>query len=307
MIESSGPLEKGINNMHEASYLSLSAMAERTDHSRTEGLSFMSLVQAALEVSGSNPAMSLKQMTSKLSISTSRVQASASTLSHESVESAFIRYREFLQICYPFIDDTKLKSYFDEVKSAFPTDTLVMETPEKVFLVYVGVATGILLGPGYLLEQTFVSSLFNASKQLLAGVFERSNDVALVQCLTSLTIHSLHSNESGSAWHLLGLAVTRSIACGLHMAHGGREPDEDDEGHRAYWSLYILDTYLSDVLDRPYSLVDHKADVWVSIAMLYTVSAIANYMPSHGERVPLVHSKTSVSKILLATPKSIAP
>lgn len=248
------------NTMQEASYLSLSAMAERTDKHRSssEGLSFLSLLNAAITFNHMYP-------------KSSHFNSADATESFRSLDELFCKgdtaapfqaYTKFIRISYPYIAQAELEQAFQDVLDAHKGGTISQRTdecPEHPVLVYLGVATGILLSQEHTHHETIAKELFESSQKVLCRVFDRSNDLAMVMCLTAITIYSVLTDMGGSTWHILGLAMSRCIACGMHTAKVS-DPDSDDLGPRkharAFWSLYLLDTHVSSVLDRPFCLDD---------------------------------------------------
>ncbi|KAH7346922.1 hypothetical protein BKA66DRAFT_321220 [Pyrenochaeta sp. MPI-SDFR-AT-0127] len=248
------------NTMQEASYLSLAAMAERTDKHRTcpEGLSFLSLLNAATTFHNTN-----SQVSRDLSFALNEGLRSADEpFCKEDTAAAFHTYLDFLDVSYPYIARAELDQAYRNVIDAHETGTIsqrLKEWPDHFVLVYLGVATGLLLSPEYIQHETRAQRLFESSQMALRHVFDCSNDFAMVVCLAALTIHSEFTQAGGSTWHLLGIAMTRCIALGMHTTKVSDLYSDDSElrkNARAFWALYLLDTHVSSALDRPYCLDD---------------------------------------------------
>jgi hypothetical protein len=135
----------------------------------------------------------------------------------------------------------------------------VRTSAEQFAIVYLGVATGVLLCPGYNRHEKVVEDLIKCSHDAIRDVLETSDELVTVQCLIALTICSLFSDRAGSTWHLLGLAMTRGIACGLHISKPSQA--SQPEHARAFWTLFLLDTHVSSALDRPFCIEDAAVTV----------------------------------------------
>jgi hypothetical protein len=261
------------NTMQEASYLSLSAMAERTDRQPipTEGLSFLTFLHAAVSVPGANPSNSLGyDAPSGKFAGFQQSVLSSQIFQMNAIDDALVsHYVEFIERSYPYAASTELKSFFQTVMQAHESsslESLAEESPETLVLAYIGLATGILLSQGYAYKEVLATQLSAQALELRSRIFDHANDLSVVKCLTALTIHSLFTTFGGSTWHLLGLAMTRCIASGLHTSRGSDPTSDHEEKQRTFWTLYILDTYISSALDRPFCLNDQ--DITVSPPLL---------------------------------------
>ncbi|PSN74169.1 hypothetical protein BS50DRAFT_9486 [Corynespora cassiicola Philippines] len=259
--------------MQEASYLSLSAMAERTDRQPfpTEGLSFMTLLRAATGISGSNPTRSVgsnASLSGPLADFRQSFFANNKDFKQLNVGGSFQRYMEYLRSSFPFISNNELKLFYENVISCHERDSLDQlsdDSPEQLLLTYIGIATGILLSPDYHYREALAAELSVESLKLMSRVFDHANDLAIVSCMTALTIYSLFTTFGGSTWHLLGLTMMRCISSGMHttrVSNAQCDNEEKRKSYRIFWVLYILDTYVSTTLDRPFCLNDH--DILVS-------------------------------------------
>jgi hypothetical protein len=284
------------DTMQEASYLSLAAMAERTDRQPfpTEGLSFLTLLYAAIGVSGENPAHSLEQ-NAALSGSLADFRMNTVYGNHMRLANAtlFSQYVEFIQRSYPFVTSVELNDMFELVMRAHESNNmerLIAESPETVVIVNTGLATAVLLSPGYAYKEVLATDFVAHAVELLSRVFDHANDISIVRCLTALTIYSMYTTFGGSTWHLLGLTMTRCVASGMHTSRIS-DPNSDEEEKqkncRTFWTLYVLDTYISSTLDRPFCLSDN--DVMVS-PPLTTVSDGCENLHSVVEHAQLLRS-----------------
>jgi hypothetical protein len=247
--------------MHEASYLSLSAMAEPTDRQRSspQGLSILTLLLAAMSVGGANPSLPVgnnASLSGPMADFRKTIFPHGSSLSGAQITAAFEIFVEKISGSFPVMTRRELQEEFDVVTGDI--ERVSNESPEKVVIVSIGIAIGLLISPMYNFTEVLASELAARAMQLMPRVFDHTADIAVVRCLTVLTIYSLYTPHGGSAWHLLGLAMTRSISCGMHTSRAS----DLDAASRAFWTLYILDTYLSTTFDRPFCLNDR--DIMVS-------------------------------------------
>ncbi|XP_014555425.1 hypothetical protein COCVIDRAFT_38782 [Bipolaris victoriae FI3] len=263
------------DTIEEASYLSLAAMgAQRADRQPfpTQGLSFLTLLYAAIGVSGANPSTSQDNHafhSATLANLRNDVVVAHYEQSRTVNSAALDKYVEFVQQSYPFIASGDLRDVFNIALQTQQGDrnaaTVDAELPETTVMMLFGLATGLLVSPGYTYTEVIATKYAACAVDLLPRVFERASDLPTVQCLVALTIYSLYTALGGSTWHLLGLAMTRCVASGMHTSRlSDLESDNENKRNscRTFWTLYILDTYISTALDRPFCLSDN--DVLVS-------------------------------------------
>jgi hypothetical protein len=261
------------DTMQEASYLALASMAERTDRQpfSTQGLSFLTLLYAAIGISGANPATSLESNTAH-SGPLAEFRKSMFTLHADQPRSfdtaSYLQYVEIIQHSYPFMTKAELDEMGDiikEVQGSTALNCFGDYPPEIVFMTYISLAIALLQSPGYSYKEALATEYAVKAIDLIPQVFDYANDLTIVKCLAALTVYSLYTTFGGSAWHLLGLTMTRCVASGMHTSRVS-EPasgDEDKEKScRILWTLYSLDTYISTTLDRPFCLNDE--DIMIS-------------------------------------------
>lgn len=294
--------------MQEASYLSLSAMAERTDKHRSsmEGLSFMTLFNAAIIIDGANPTTSCGRTreTPRPSVNVRKLALSDHTITYDDTLLPFRTYCSFLSESYPYMAKAELEQMFNNVMTAQEEGTvnsLMDDCPEAFVLAYLGIATGIFLSPHDASDEALGMVLLEKSKTLVSYLFDQAKDLAMVQCLTAFTIHSMFTTSGGSPWHLLGLAMTRCVASGMHTSKVS-DTTSEEEGKRsnaqAFWTLYILDTHLSAFLDRPFCLSDQ--DILVTTPPVLTPGAARDdYGPlvQHAQLIRAIKRDTSSDPI----------
>jgi hypothetical protein len=258
-VQRQTPRDDMLSTMQEASYLTLSAMAERTDkqrHNVAEGLSFRSLLSAAVKSGQITPTAD-----GGIDGQARDFKSVAELLRTAAATTAYQAYQQYIRGAYPYIEPAKLDSAFQSVSNAYSTDSALSRTdpaPEQHVIVSLGLATGILLSPGHDGHGKLVDDLVQCSLEAFGYVLEAADDLAAVHCLIALTICSLFYDKAGSTWHLLGLAMTRCVACGMHTVKESQleSQAEPTEQSRAFWTLFLLDTRVSCTLDRPFYLDD---------------------------------------------------
>jgi hypothetical protein len=124
------------------------------------------------------------------------------------------------------------------------TTTPVSQAPHNILLVYIGIATGILLSTDYRHKESVSITLAQAAFRLLPRILSEADNAQIVRSLIALAIYSTYSTLGGSTWHLMGLALARAMSAGMHT--GGvsdcRAAElEKRESGRLFWALYALD------------------------------------------------------------------
>lgn len=241
-----------LDTMQEASYLSLSAMAERTDKhsSAAEGLSFRSLLGAVINTGQKTPTIRSGTQLRNFAVVDEFIRNGDTSIAHQA-------YLDHIREVHPYIEPTKLDNAHRHVLNTHlrgMPSSKATSLPETHVIIYLGLATGLLLLPGYDRHQQLIDDLIQCSLDSFGHVLEVSDDLSAIHCLIALTICSLFNEKAGSTWHLLGLAMTRCVACGMHTM---KEPQEEPtEQTRAFRTLFLLDTRVSSALDRPFYLED---------------------------------------------------
>jgi len=293
--------------MHEANYLSLSAMAEPTGRQpfSTQGLSFLTLLLASTSVGGTNPSLPIgtnASLSGPMGDFRNHIFPHGSGLGGVQTAAAFRIFLEKASISFPFIARNELEELFDIVTRAEECghlESMTNESPEKTVIVSIGIATGLLLSPNCSFTEVLALELAMKAVQLMPRVFDYAGDLAIVQCLTLLTIYSLYTTYGGSSWHLLGLAMTRCISSGMHTSRASNSDSDGDtkrQSSRAFRTLYILDTYLSTTLDRPFCLND--SDIMVSppssprVAATDADNAAVRHLVQHAQILRSIRKQT---------------
>lgn len=253
--------------MHEANYLSLSAMAEPTNQQpfSNQRLSFSTLFLAAVSVGNTNPSSPTGTNTSlsgPMAEFRNEWFFQGSRLDGTQATEAFRRFLEIAPTSFPVMTRNELEELHSSVVAAerdAGLEIMIDDSPEKILLVRVGIALGLLLSASYSFTEILISELTTTAAQLMPRILNRSSDLVIVQCLGALAMCSLYTPYCGSTWHLLGLAMTRCISAGMHtsrISDMSSDSESQRQNGRAFWTLYILDTHLSTAMDRPFCLND---------------------------------------------------
>lgn len=92
---------------------------------------------------------------------------------------------------------------------------------------------------------------FSRATLLMGNALDMSRcSVGGVSVLTLMAYYLLETDRREAAAHYVGLAVRMSMSLGLHRGCG------DERGKRIFWTLYLMDRWLSYLLGRPANLPD---------------------------------------------------
>jgi hypothetical protein len=263
------------NNLHdtmqEASYLSLAAMAADRQPFPTEGLSFLTLLHAAIDVSGANPATSSESNAIRSGpLAEFRKSMFPTDGSHPmTVDDAFLAHCiETTPYSIPCMAGMELKAIFDTETERRDSDVvaeLANASPVTAFMKYIVLAIGLSQSTGYVFKEPLATEYAASAMELIPRVFDNADEFTIVKCLTALTIYSMYTTFGGSTWHLLGFTMTRCVASGMHTSRvtDAGPDDKNKQGCPIFWSLYTLDTQISTSLDRPFCLSD--GDIMVDL------------------------------------------
>ncbi|KAJ5127037.1 hypothetical protein N7448_007816 [Penicillium atrosanguineum] len=251
--------------MGEIGFLSRSAMAEPRDETSgfSEELAMGRMVRAALALSGAIPTQS--------SIDThgqkiAEMNDPTIHLRRKLAVPFFTSFLETMGSQFIHIDSKDLWRDFD---STFKDsdDTVGSNAPKfaaKAFVVYMSVATGILLSRESGSLQGLAGGLHRKATKLLPRIMGSGNRIEILHCMLSLVLYSMQSPQGGSTWHLVGLAMKKAIAFRFH-----NDPDLSVSissnvlmmRRNTFWSLYIVDRTISTIMDRPFNIEDDEITV----------------------------------------------
>jgi hypothetical protein len=207
---------------HVMDYLPLSAMAEPRDrqHMPRGQYSFETFLNTATSASGADVTRS--------DASSAPLRKVIEDFHKDAIPSGIRLTRsisDFPVECYlamcdilcPFLDREAFLGKYAAILEEIEKGTLqavTTDAPHDLFMVYMGVATGVLLAPEYQYKDSFAISLAHEALRLLPRIMRESEDPLVVRSLTALAIFSIYSPLGGSTWHLVGLAIARSMSAG---------------------------------------------------------------------------------------------
>lgn len=186
------------------------------------------------------------------------------------VSKALDAYLVTVDFRYPRIPINKIRSGIEAMTAQDESTYRQMyaKDPAHVFMAYMIVAIVPLVSDNYPISQGSFVSIHVLAKcmRVLDRVFGQEDGIDIIQCLHLLVIFSIHCSAAGSAWHLIGLAMSKCIALGYHREKAQPTVHEDDseeaEQRRwVFWGCYLLDRLICSALGRPYSIDDRYITV----------------------------------------------
>lgn len=234
-------------------YLPLSAMAEPRDRQQTsqhEQYSFETFLNAAISVSGSDPAYSANTDGTLLGSIESFYKTLIPTgmkFSRSITDEPVQRYLDMCDASCPFLDRRLFMARYNHILESLekaPNDVVSTQAASDLLMVDIAIASGLLVSPGYRHKESVSTALAQRAFRLVPRILGESDNTTIVRCLIALTIYSTLSPLGGSTWHLMGLALARTMSAGMHTAgvsDCSASEKEKQESARLFWSLYILD------------------------------------------------------------------
>lgn len=248
-------------------YLPLSAMAELRDRQQTslQQYSFQTFLNAASSVSGSDPTrsdMSNVALAGSVEAFYQAVMPVGLRLSRSVTDMPIQRYLSVCEVTCPFLERHDFLAKYTRVMDDLEvsdantspegashnqrrtTTTPLPQAPHDILLVYIGIATGILMSPDYRHKEGVSITLAQAAFRLVPRVLSESDNAPIVRSLIALAIYSTYSTLGGSTWHLMGLALARAMSAGMHtegVSDCRAAELERRESGRLFWALYALD------------------------------------------------------------------
>jgi hypothetical protein len=244
------------------SYLPLSAMAEPRDRQQTsqhEQYSFETFLNAAISVSGSDPACSRNTgnaFSESIEMFYKTLVPAGMKFSRSITDEPVQRYLDVCDASCPFLDRKVFLARYTHIMESLekaPNEGISSQAASDLLMIDIAIASGMLVSPGYRLKESVSTTLAQRAFRLVPRVLSESDNAAIVRCLVALTIYSTLSPHGGSTWHLMGLALARTMSAGMHTAgvsDCSASEKEKREGGRLFWSLYILDACVSPVFVR---------------------------------------------------------
>jgi hypothetical protein len=242
-----------VTTMHVMDYLPLSAMAELRDRQQTsqhQQYSFETFLNAAISVAGSDPAYSRSTdnaLSESIESFYQTLVPAGMKLSRSITDEPVHRYLDICDASCPFLDRKAFLIKYTHIMESLEkaqTELASSQASSDTLLVNIAIASGILVSPSYQHKESVSTTLAQRAFRLLPQVLSESDNSAIVRCLIVLTIYSTLSPLGGSTWHLIGLALARTMSAGMHtvgVSDCRASDKEKQECGRLFWSLYVLD------------------------------------------------------------------
>lgn len=253
--------------MGEIGFLSRSAMAEPRDGASgfPRQLELSEMLQAMLSLSGSSPSQSRSTDDETSQWRFLAFSDPLHGLSSENMAPFLNRFWGQISMFYLHFDrkemEEQYEGFFADSNGVPPGDAVDSARCHRNFSVYLALAIGMVLSPQSGRVDLLAQSLHSTAVKLLPRIMQSGNYLSLLHCLLLLITYSMLSPNGGSSWHLLGLAMKRSIAFGLHRDQEGDSslPVEIiTKRMHLFWTLYLLDRTLCTIMDRPFGIQDEN-------------------------------------------------
>lgn len=263
--DSHGGLDSSVQAaMGEIGFLSRSAMAEPRDGASgfPRQLELSEMLQAMLSLNGGSPSQSRSTDEEASQWNFLAFSDPLQALSRDSMAPFLDRFLQQISMFYLHFDRKELEEQYEGffADSIGPSsDAVDSARSHRDFSVYLALAIGMLLSPQSGRVDLLAQGLHSAAVKLLPRILQSGNYLSLVHCLLLLIVYSMLSPNGGSSWHLLGLAMKRSIAFGLHKDQEGDSPlpvEIITKRRYLFWTLYMFDRTLCTIMDRPFGIQD---------------------------------------------------
>ncbi|KAL4747772.1 hypothetical protein BDW72DRAFT_209392 [Aspergillus terricola var. indicus] len=248
----------------EIGFLSRSAMAEPREgvSGFPRQLAMSEMIQAMLSLSGATPSQSRRSETEAAPWNLLLVPDPRQALSKDFVMPFLRRFLGHIHIYYLYFDRIELEgqceAFFDRNGHESGEVSAAAQSHQD-FSVYLAVSIGMLLSPQLGRVDLLAQSLHSAAVKLLPMILQCGNCLSLIHCLVLLVVYSMLSPNGGSTWHLLGLAMKRCVAFGMHKEQDtdSAMPVEESARRKSLlWTLYSLDRRICTSMDRPFGIQD---------------------------------------------------
>ncbi|KAK5103206.1 hypothetical protein LTS08_004011 [Lithohypha guttulata] len=246
--------------VNEVEYLSLAAMSGggANDQTHWQSSTLKQLMESVISIQGINPAsvtMDVIPSTQNM-LSLSDLQSGITAVTRK---DCHFLIRNFAR-SFPCISEQESLTAFDTAvrseESATDSESALAPTPGVIAIASSALALGGIISPFHSNLQLQLLALVDKAKRALPVILTTMVDATAIQCLTLQSMLSLYFPSAGSAWHLLGLALTRAISAGLHQASSHTSAGEDSYTTNIFWTLYLLDRTLAHTMGRPFGLMD---------------------------------------------------
>ena len=273
--------------MGEIGSLSRDAMAEPRGRNQgsVQALAMGSMMKSALSLWGSNPFQSTVRSTHHEGL---RDMAGYATRPSREFSAPYLdRFLDQVGTMFLHIDAVHMRNQFDNFLNT-PGRTFPYSTkPYCAFNFYIAMAIGISVFPEPGIE-LLATAWHKSAIQCFGLVLKNAENLDVLNCIFLFIVFSMSNPFGGSTWHLLGIAMKKSVSLRLHREPEAHSDTSDmlDKRRRLFWSLYTLDrsvllltplarreltseSTIGYVMDRPFNIQDSDISVQVQFIPLY--------------------------------------
>ncbi|PYH94539.1 hypothetical protein BO71DRAFT_475767 [Aspergillus ellipticus CBS 707.79] len=128
----------------------------------------------------------------------------------------------------------------------------------KIFMVYAIGAAILQMTETY--DATPPSAFLATALQLEPTAKESQH--ARIEAIMLLVLYHLRTSSASKVWYLIGLAMRICIDLGLHRGsqYQKMNPHRGQMRRRLFWSVYLVERYISWSLGRPFSIAEEEFD-----------------------------------------------
>ncbi|KAL4812525.1 hypothetical protein BDW67DRAFT_193607 [Aspergillus spinulosporus] len=248
----------------EIGFLSRSAMAEPREGASgfPRQLAMSEMIQAMLSLSGATPSHSCRSEAEAAPWNLLLVPDPRQALSKDFATPFLRRFLDCIHMYYLYFDRAELEEQCEAFFGRTSNESGELSAAAQSyrdFSVYLAISVGMLLSPQSGRVDLLAQSLHSAAVKLLPMILQCGNCLNLIHCLVLLVVYSILSPNGGSTWHMLGLAMMRCVAFGMHKEQDidSALPVEESARRKSLlWTLYSLDRRICTSMDRPFGIQD---------------------------------------------------
>ncbi|KAL2835478.1 hypothetical protein BJY01DRAFT_238805 [Aspergillus pseudoustus] len=260
--------------MGEIGFLSRSAMAEPRDETSAfpRQLSMSQMLQTILALSGSNPSQTQSVDVHASQWSLLGVADPLRALSSETAAPFLRSFLDRVATFYLHFDTKELQEQYETFFADERRGSGDASDPARCYReasVCLALAIGMLISPQSGRYEVLAQALHSAAVKAFPRILQSGSSVDLIHSLLLMIMYSMLSSSGGSTWHLLGLALKKSISFRMHKDPDPVSPVSPEEAMKRgvlFWNLYIVDRTLCTAMERPYGIEDE--DISLSLPKL---------------------------------------
>jgi len=259
----------------QVSFLSTTAAGERQYLGSTSGLLFADLVRASVDIPRSrnpSPPHDLHEEDSSSPVNGRQLEDATSRPSYKLAEKLIRAYLDHDYLAFPFLIEKEVYLSLDRVYGVMPGPATAFDALLIDMLFAISTANVSKFDWRQLPSaESHHTRAMNGLQSILAlgGIKALQAILLLCQYRTGSSIQ----DNSGSMWHLVGIASRICFELGLHKESsyplvasssdtGGESVEYIDQEarKRTFWSVVALDRVTSNILGRPFAIRDDDYD-----------------------------------------------